>query len=325
MSRTIRSGWTALCLAAGLLTGCLKNDSHETTLVLKPWAQENPGSAVAPLTEAKAYAFDADTTEWTVASYDDALAGIITSRQNPAQRIETPESVAEPYTYEGASGWLQMPLPAPSRMILAVDPASRLYAYTQQQSGENLPQLYVSVVFRAWKEGFSYKDGNWVFFNDFYEEPTYVDFFVTPKVQKEEDGPLSVPTNIRAYAFKADTTTWRIASYEDAAAGRLTAKKDPKLTWDTPSFDGFKQDDSYRMSVSGSPLMVVVVDRSNKRYAYCQQEVDLEGEPLIVPLVFRLWKKTYLYVEDSWRVVDQSLKPKEPENPDPETDKTLRR
>ena len=44
-------------------------------------------------------------------------------------------------------------------MIVAVDPTNRLYAYTQQEMSDNLPNLYVTLIFKLWKEGFTYKDG----------------------------------------------------------------------------------------------------------------------------------------------------------------------
>ncbi len=35
----------------------------------------------------------------------------------------------------------------------------------------NLPNLYVSLIFKPWK-GFSYKEGNWSFYNEFYAPPS---------------------------------------------------------------------------------------------------------------------------------------------------------
>ena len=68
------------------------------------------------------------------------------------------------------------------------------------------------------------------------------------------------------------------------------------------------------MEVSSSTLMVVVVDQTNEVYAYSKQGVDLGGEPVTFPIVFRTWRPEYLYVEEGgWRVVNDKLAPKEPE------------
>ena len=39
--------------------------------------------------------------------------------------------------------------------------------------------------------------------------------------------------------------------------------------------------------------MVVVVDQTNEVYAYSKQEVDLDGEPVTFPIVFRTWRPEY--------------------------------
>ena len=54
-----------------------------------------------------------------------------------------------------------------------------------------------------------------------------------------------------------------------------------------------------------------VVDQTNEVYAYSKQEVDLDGEPVTFPIVFRTWRPEYLYVEEGWRVVNEK-------NADPE-------
>ena len=70
-----------------------------------------------------------------------------------------------------------------------------------------------------------------------------------------------------------------------------------------------KETGLYKMEVSSSTLMVVVVDRTNRLYAYSKQVVDLEGETVTLPVVFRPWRATWIYVEDGWRFVDASRAP----------------
>ena len=270
--RTLKRGRIiTLFTAVVLFAGCFKEVSYRTDYVLKPLVQENSGDVAQLLPEGKAQAFAhaADTVFWEVASYEDALAGIITRRDNPTEKQTVPLVTAEPYQQEGIAGWLSMRIDKPSVMVVAVDTEHRIYGYTQQEIAENFPKLYVSVVFKPWKEGTEYKDGNWIFRNQFYVPPTYLDCYIAPSVQAEEDGETTEPSKLKAYAYAVDTTAW------------------------SPT------------------LMVVVVDQTNEVYAYSKQEVDLDGEPVTFPIVFRTWRPEYLYVEEGWRVVNEK-------NADPE-------
>ena len=84
-----------------------------------------------------------------------------------------------------------------TQMVLAVDTEHRIYAYTQQELTENLPTLYVTLPFKPWKEGFSYKDGSWSYYNEFYTPPTYLDCFIDPAVQSEEGGAAEEISNLK--------------------------------------------------------------------------------------------------------------------------------
>lgn len=301
-----------LLLAAASLAGCFKKASYDTTYVLKPLVQSMSVDPVEPLEGVLAYAYAVDTLAWGVASYEDAAAGILTSKEDPSQRM-SPEVVAEPYTdIEGTVGWLRMPIGAPQQTILAVDPASRIYGYTMQEQQLNLSELFVSVVFKPWKEGFSWKDGNWSFYNDFYEPPTVLAAYISPKLQMTQGGDLTDPSAsaIKAYAYVADTTLWCVASYDDALAGKITLKEDPTQHRTSPNFQAYREDSGlYGMSVTATPLMVVVVDRTNRLYAYSKQEPDLKGASPTWPVVFRPWREEWITVEEGWRIVDDRLAP----------------
>lgn len=310
------------CLAAVLLlAGCFKEVGYKTSYVLKPLSQQASGDVISPIEGAQAFAYNVDTTLWTVASYEDALNGIITLKENPSERQTEPAAVASPYEKEGAAGWLQMPLSKHSQMVVVVDPASRLYAYTQQKLSENVPTLYVSLVFRLWKEGNSYQDGGqntkWSFYNDFYVPPVSRDCFIQPEVQYADGGETAPVASgkVNAYAYIADTTSWRLASYNDALKGIITSKSDPDLQRSSPNFQGYKQSDSdlYKITLTSSEpsltLMLVVVDQADKMYAYTEKTVELAGESLTFAIVFRPWMQAWITEEEGWQIVDESKAP----------------
>lgn len=317
--------------AAVLLAGCFDSVSYKTRYVLKPLVQEASGDPYNALLGVQAFVYAADTTLWTVASYEDALNGIITSKTNPSDRQTTPLAVATAYEELGTEWWLQLPVGGPSLMIVAVDTEHKLYAYTQQAFVENMTEgLYVSLVFKLWKTGKSYIDGKWYFFNDFYTPPTSVTSYIDPKVQREEGGADEALADnmVYTYAYAADTTAWYIASYADAVSGIITSKTEPVTQRTNPSFKAYKDSATglYAMTVSSETLMVVVVDKADQIYAYSKQTVDIQAAPVTFSITLRPWKNVTLYEEDGWRVVDESATPEEPTDPeepeeptDPET------
>ena len=64
-----------------------------------------------------------------------------------------------------------MQLNGPRFFILAVDQSNRLYGFTEQAIGENLPQMHVSVTFYPKEKGKRFLKGKWIMCNDFYTEP----------------------------------------------------------------------------------------------------------------------------------------------------------
>lgn len=316
---------TLLLALVVVLTGCFKDVTYKTTYVLKPLQQATSGDILQISPDAKMYAFDADTAQWTVASYQDAFDGVLTSRTGPSKRLSEPIATGAPYEREGTQGWLQMPLELRTQLILAVDTKDELYAITQFKTTENLPSTFVTIVFKPYAKGFTFAEGNWIFFNDNYVAPPELDCMIVPKLQTEESSAPTDPesANIVAYAFAADTTLWSVASYEDAVGGVISLKSDPKTQRQNPTY-AFFENGTYRMTVSNTPLMVVVVDKVNRRYAYSKQEVDLEGASPTFSITFRLWHNVYLYVEDGWRVVNEALKPADPDPLVP-TSKTSKR
>ncbi len=307
---------TLVAVAAGM-TGCLKGDTDgRTDLVLKPLVQTTSGGLNATLPDIIGYAFDADTTEWTVASYEDALNGVLTHKERPSEQLAVPIASAVPYTVEGMTDRFLMQLPDHPVMLLVVDHTNRLYAYTNLNLQPNIGSLFVTLIFKPWKEGASYQEG-WSFYNPFYAPQVELTTYTSIAAQSSEEGPTDeLIDHAKIYAFAADTTEWRIASYDDAVAGIITSKSDPEQQRTTPEFNAYQTNDErvYRMTVSQPMLMVVVVDRTHRMYAYSKQEVDLEGESPTFEVLFRTWQPCWIAEEGSWRIVNPEYAPEEPEN-----------
>lgn len=298
--------------AAVLLAGCFKKVTFETAYVLKPQVQVYSGDPAQAVTGVKVYAFDADTALYRVASYDDALNGVVTRRTDASDRL-TPSATGESCATEGSEGWLRMTLRRPTQMIVAVDPSRRLYACTQQSISETLSTLYVSLVFKPWKEGTFYSEGKWQFYNEFYVPPTTLDCFIDAQVEETEGAAATSIGMVKVYAYAVDTTSWYLASYDDAVAGVLTSKSDPAVTRSTPNFQAYKDSSSglYRMEVTAEQLMLVVVDRTDRLYAYSQRLVDLTGDSPTYRLLFRPWRQEWIEKDeaDDWVIVNPAYAP----------------
>lgn len=293
------------------LTSCLKGDTDgKTTYVLKPLVQQTSGDLNEPLSDIIAYAFDADTTEWTVASYDDAVAGILTHKELPSEQLGTPIASAEPYTVEGMTDRFVMTLPDRPVMVLVVDHINRLYAYTNQELEPNMGSLFVTLIFKPWKEATAYKEG-WSFYNPFYEPPKELELFARIGAQMTEGGAEQQIENLKLYAFAADTTLWRVASYDDAVAGIITLKSDEREQRTTPEFNAYATNEEmrYRMKVTQPTLMLVAVDRTHGLYAYTKREVDLEGASPTYELLFRPWQPIWISEEAGWQVINPEYEP----------------
>lgn len=309
-------------LSALLLSGCFKEVATDTLYVLKPLVQTTSGGVSEPLIDAVAYAFDADTTDWFVASYEDAARGVITSKSDHKQTLSTILAEGLPCDTEGMTDRLQMSLPPRSVMLVAVDTQNRIFAYNQVEMQENIGQLYVTLIFKPWKEASIWKEG-WTFCNPDYAPTITKESFVKVAAQAVEGAGNETIQNVKVMAFAADTTEWRIASYDDAVGGMLTLKQDAAVTRSNPEFNGYETNEkgTFRMNVSGSPLMVVVVDRTHRMYAYSQQIIDYESsESPTFSILFRLWQNCWISKEDGWRVVNPEYEPVTEEEQTPSTE-----
>ena len=159
----------AVCGAT--LGGCLKGYDGKVVYVLKPLVSD--GSNNEDIDRyIKAYAYYADTTRWTVASYDDAVAMRITDKESGEARTE-PAAVAEPFVEAVGGGRysVEMSLRPRRVMIVVVDTAERLYGYREQTLPEGLTSAFETVIFYTNRNANRYKAGQWIMCNDFYVEP----------------------------------------------------------------------------------------------------------------------------------------------------------
>ncbi len=164
-----------IIFAVALFTfsSCFKETSYSTEYILRPLVQAASGGDYTPLEGVRAYAFEADSAYWHPRSYDEALAGVATNAAG-----EKMQPIAASLPHGDSRNEVSMLVEAQNVLIVAVDTENLCYAYTNYEVAENLPETYVSVVFRAWKNDKVYKDGTWFFY------PTYIEPEPEPEVEE---------------------------------------------------------------------------------------------------------------------------------------------
>ena len=157
---------TAIALLFGaLLQGCFKDVITYTNYNIAVSNQTTSGGATVPATLVDSYAYYVDTTQWTVLSYEDALAARITNKTTGEVRTE-PDVWG---TFDSSAEFqVSLRLEQPVSMLVVVDPELKLYAYRQFDMPINIEQLLTRLTLSSWRA--SHSASGWQVENDFYSE-----------------------------------------------------------------------------------------------------------------------------------------------------------
>lgn len=170
-----------LAVVAIAATGCFKKVTLDCRYNVRPYFQAESGGVAVQGENTIAYAFAADTTQWTVASYDDALNGVLTSKTSGEKRTDALVRA------EQEEQMVVLQLTVTPVTIIVVDTEHRLFGWRMTEVAENLPDLYVSITFRPWSTKTKYVEGPWRMNNEAYvaPEPEQPE---TPTAPEENEG-----------------------------------------------------------------------------------------------------------------------------------------
>ncbi len=165
-------------IAVVALTGCLKDEKYDSLLIFTPTEQVSDSADAVALDGVVTYAFLADTTDYEVINYDNALRGVIYDKLTGEELL--PIAVGE--AYEGGEEIYQvaMQVAEESVMLVAVDTKNEDYAYANYAIGLNLATTYIALPFRPYKE-VDFKVSNWWYV---VPEPIIVD---EEEVEEQEE------------------------------------------------------------------------------------------------------------------------------------------
>jgi hypothetical protein len=150
-----------------MLQGCFKDVVNYTDYRIAAYEQTEGNGEFIHSTDLETYAFYVDTTEWKVASYEDALAHRITNKTT-GKTLTEPDAVA---TFNADEEYqVTIRLESETSMLVTVNPTLKLYAYRKYELPINLPTVDTKLYMASWRP--SHPMSGWRVVNDFYAPPT---------------------------------------------------------------------------------------------------------------------------------------------------------
>lgn len=147
-------------------------------------------------------------------------------------------------------------------------------------------------------------------------------FVVFPYIQLTRESQRELTPDVKAYAYYGDTTSWRVASWQDALIGKLTSKTDETQTR-LPDFTA--EPDEVGKLVLGPIVQkdfIVLVCHTDpdaaadvEMYAWRNAETTENLSLINVSMMFKPWRTETRWVESRWAFISK-YPPEAPENPD---------
>lgn len=157
-----------------MLHGCFKDTVSYTRFQLAIYDQADADGPFNKAQSIDSYAFYVDTTEWYIASWEDAVAHRITNKLS-GQTLDTPDVVGEFDAEAEYQATLQVE--QQTSMLVVVNPELKLYAYRKYELPENLADIYAKLYMAAWRP--THLSSGWSVVNRFYTTDTPAEEQVT--------------------------------------------------------------------------------------------------------------------------------------------------
>lgn len=168
--------------AVMLMQGCFKDVVSYTDYRICVYDQSVSNGEFTRSTELETYAFYVDTTEWTVKSYEDAVARRITNKTTGETKT-TPDAEG---TFSAEEEYqASVRLESEISMLVLVNPTLKLYAYRKYKLPVNLPVVDTKLYMASWRP--SHPSSGWLIKNEFYTPPTN-EPSTPPADDNEDDG-----------------------------------------------------------------------------------------------------------------------------------------
>ncbi len=247
---------------------------------------------------------EGNPADWKVSSWEDAAAGVLS---NGAARKEP----AEVYIEYGANT-AKATITQGKAVLVVYDTAQPMYAYAPANLTNNPETQTDEVVFYPYRSETvmdPIDNIRWTVVMEDTGVSTLLNVSPRHKYSAEVFDSNAEPlTTTIGYAFYADSTQWSVLSYEDALAGRITAKEGGE----TRDADVEGRAVKYGMRVGleltqeegHDKVMVVICDTVQPMYALTQVEPGRSNWSEAVPqtVVFSPYRPDETYITGSWEI-----------------------
>ena len=134
------------------LTGCFKTVTTDTTLRIKVVTEKESGGERVAAEGCFGYIYYTPKEDWTVASYEDAVAKTITNLET-GEKLSEPNGESEEYKMEGSlNNYLSIFQDKAPALVVVVYPEAQMYAYMYRKSeAENLTFTDLTLIFHTWQ------------------------------------------------------------------------------------------------------------------------------------------------------------------------------
>ncbi len=153
----------------------------------------------------------------------------------------------------------------------------------------------------------------------FKEENYDTRLVLRPAVQLTSSDTFTPLGECVAYAFKADTAQWEIASWEDARNGVMRSRSDQNKTLEPFAVatdyqqEGLDEGTMLAMQLSHAKALIVVAHTSTENYAWTIYDVGINIPTTYIHVPFRFWKEgefkqgKWLFFAPTIEVTDDDL------------------
>lgn len=138
----------------------------------------------------------------------------------------------------------------------------------------------------------------------FKEVVGYTYYNIAVYDQPTQNGPTPRVEEVFSYAYYVDTTQWRIASWEDAEAARITNKETGETREMPDEIGEFMPGEDFPVSIfiNKEISMLVVVNPAKKMYAYRKYTLPINLAKVDTKLYFASWKRSHM--ASGWQIVN---------------------
>ncbi len=266
----------------------------DCTYTVRVYVQDRQSGDRIPAEDVKVYAFAADTSQWTVAGIDDARRGVITSRENPGEKLDNPVVAVKIFDFEdgemkyNGKNRFDAPFTQQNMMLVVSHETQKIFAFGNANLQYNLDRMEVTLVLELYRtDREPYSQGLWEIHNEGTEVPVGCAYTVASRQQRAEDTiPSSVPAvalgSARLHVFylsgeDGEAADWEAASYGNAVDGILTRKSNPADRREAAVADIEYNDNKATATITQAKTVLVVYDTIQPMYAYAV--VNLENNP----------------------------------------------